>query len=170
MKVGHIRDKIQQYWNEDHQYDEIILHVGTNDLVHEKPEKVAEMEALINTVKAHTENIVVSSVVKRYDNKVNARDISHYNHLLHKLCTKYNIAFIDNDCIDQPFLNRSNLHLNKNGDRALGSAFCTYLKQYRTINYQSKNTSEQFFQLNQGPKRKQDWMAYLRYVHRHLHQ
>ena len=80
MKVGHIRDKIQQYWNEDHQYEEIILHVGTNDLVHEKPEKVAdEIEALINTVKAHTENIVVSSVVKRYDNKVNARDISHYN-------------------------------------------------------------------------------------------
>ena len=65
---------------------------------------------------------------------------------------------------------RSNLHLNKNGDRALGGAFCTYLKQYRTINYQSKNTREQFFQLNQGPKRKQDWMAYLRYVHRHLHQ
>ena len=63
-KVGHIREKIQQYWNEDQQYEEIILHVGTNDLVHEKPEKVAdEMEALINTVKAHTRNIAVSSVV-----------------------------------------------------------------------------------------------------------
>ena len=70
-------------------------------------------EALINTVKTHTKNIAVSSVVKRYDNKVNASDISHYNHLLHELCTKYNIAFIDNDCIDQPFLNQSNLHLNK---------------------------------------------------------
>ena len=33
-KVGHIREKIQQYWKEDHQYEEIILHVGTNDLVH----------------------------------------------------------------------------------------------------------------------------------------
>ena len=69
----------EQYWNEDHQYEEIILHIGTNDLVHEKTDKVAdEMEALINTVKTDTKNIAVASVVKRYNNKVNASDISHY--------------------------------------------------------------------------------------------
>ena len=127
-KVSQIKEKIQQYWNQDHQYEEIILHVGTNDLVHdlvhEKPEKVAEeMEVLINTVKAHTKKVTVSSVVKRYDNKVNARNICYYNHLLHEFCIKHYIAFINNDCIEQPLLNRSNLHFNKNGDRALGSAF-----------------------------------------------
>ena len=29
--------QIEEYWNEGDQFEEIILHVGTNDLVHEQP-------------------------------------------------------------------------------------------------------------------------------------
>ena len=40
------------------QYDTIILHVGTNDLVHEKPEKdAADMDNLINKAKGHTNKL-----------------------------------------------------------------------------------------------------------------
>ena len=102
-KVGQMKEKIKQYWSEDCQYEEIILHVGTNNLANEQPERVAEqMEELINKVKVHTKKIAVSSVIKRYDNKVNARNISNYNNLVHELCIKHNITFIDNDFIDQP--------------------------------------------------------------------
>ena len=66
--------------------------------------------------------------------------ISSYNNLLHNLCIKHKIAYIDNDCIDNSMLNRSNLHLNKNGDSALGSAFCAFLKPKQIPNYAS-NTS-----------------------------
>ena len=37
-KVGQIKEKIKQYWSEDCQYEEIILHVGTNNLANEQPE------------------------------------------------------------------------------------------------------------------------------------
>ena len=86
------------------------------------------METLIEKVKVHADEVAVSSVVKSYDNKVKASNITHYNNLLHKLYITHKIAFIDNDCIDKSLLNRSNLHLNRNGDKALGSAFCAYLK------------------------------------------
>ena len=97
-KVGQIKEKIDEYWSENHQYEQIIIHVGTNDLVHKQPEKVAEeMETLIDRVKAHTKKVAVSSVVKRYDNKVNASNISRYNNLLQELCIKHKIAFINNE-------------------------------------------------------------------------
>ena len=55
---------------EKQQYHAVILHVGTNDLTHDDPEKAASnMENLINKVKASATNIAVSGVIKRYDGK-----------------------------------------------------------------------------------------------------
>ena len=63
-RVGQIKEKIEENWNECNQFEEIILHVRTNVLVHEHPENVAkEMEALINVVKGKTGKIAVSSVI-----------------------------------------------------------------------------------------------------------
>ena len=158
-RVGQIKEKIE--------FEEIILHVGTNDLIHEQPENVAnEMEALINVVKGKTEKIAVSSVIKRYDNKVRASNISKYNYLIHELCMKYKITFINNDCIDLQLLNRSNLHLNKNGDRALGSAFCTYLKQNTANNHSPRNFNNRGFYKT----RSTNWTEYLNFVHSMLNQ
>ena len=59
---------------EKSQHDTIILHVGTNDLVHEEPEKVAaDTDNLINKAKGHTNKVAVSGAIKRYDGKVNNR-------------------------------------------------------------------------------------------------
>jgi hypothetical protein len=39
--VEQISSKIKEYWSEGEQYDTVVLHVGTNNLVSEDPEKVA---------------------------------------------------------------------------------------------------------------------------------
>ena len=142
----------------------MILHVGTNDLTHDDPEKAASnMENLINKVKASTTDMAVSGVIKRYDGKVN-NNIIYHNKLIHSICAKQNIAFIDNNCIDKPLLNQSKLHLNHEGDRTLGSAFCTYLKSIRIgkpnalLNAKAKN----FFWPVYG--RKKEWTMHLKAV------
>ena len=168
-KAAMIKKKIQQCWSEDNHYEEIILHVGTNDLVNDQPENVTkEMEDLINMVKNKTRKIAISSVIKRYDSKVSNEKVSTFNRLVHGLCIKHKIAFIDNDCIDQPLLNKSNLHLNKDGDRALGKAFCAYLKQGRSdlTNKNVRIINKQVFQTSQ----RTDWTKYLKYVKRVLNQ
>ena len=89
---------------EKQQYHTVILHVGTND----DPEKAASnMENLINKVKASTTNIAVSGVIKRYDGKVNNNVIYHYNKLIHSICAKQNIAFIDHNSIDKPLIDQT---------------------------------------------------------------
>ena len=167
-----IEEKIDQYWNENQQYEKVILHVGTNGLARQEPNEVAEnMEALVSKMKTHAKEIAVSSVVKRYDNKVKPSSIMQYNNLSHELCIKHKIACIDNNCIDKPLLNRSNLHLNRNGDKALGSAFCAYLKPKTATRMPVSSTmnSENFFWPAQRHQMR-DWTKYLRYVHQVLHQ
>ena len=139
--VEQIATKFDQHSKEDQSFDKVIIHVGTNDLVRTQPDKVAQnMESLIVKVKSQAKQVAASAVVRRYDNKVKPIIISSYNNLLHNLCIKHKIAYIDNDCIDNSMLNRSNLHLNKNGDRALGSAFCAFLKPKQIPNYASNTT------------------------------
>ena len=100
------------------------------------------MKSLIMKLKSQAKQVAVSGVVRRYDNKVKPSSISSYNNLLHKLCTKHKIAFFYNDCIDNSMLNRSNLHLNKNGNRALGSAFCSFLKPKQILNSSNSPNSD----------------------------
>ena len=150
---------------EKQKYHTVILHVGTNDLTHDNPEKAASnMENLINKVKSSTMNIAVSGVIKRYDGKVNNNIIYHYNKLIHSICAKQNIAFIDNSCIDKPLLNRPNLHLNREGDRTLGSAFCNYLKsiRIRKPNVLLNTQAENFFWPVYG--RRKEWTTHLKTV------
>ena len=150
---------------EKQKYHTVILHVGTNDLTHDNPEKAASnMENLINKVKSSTTNIAVSGVIKHYDGKVNNNIIYHYNKLIHSICAKQNIAFIDNSCIDKPLLNRSNLHLNREGDRTLGSAFCNYLKliRIRKPNALLNTQAENFFWPVYG--RRKEWTTHLKTV------
>ena len=136
------------------------MHVGTNDLVHEEPEKVAaDMDNLINKAKGHTNKVAVSGAIKRYDGKVNNRKIDYYNKLVHDLCSKHKITYIDNSYIGKSLLNRSNLHLNRDGDKALGRAFCTYLKSNRI-----QNSNDHFFR--PPPGRQKEWTMYISHVKR----
>jgi hypothetical protein len=81
--------------------------MGTNNLASEEPEEVAsKMDGLIKDLKGHAKKIAISSVIKRYDNRVPASKITQ------NLCMKHNTTFLDNDHIDRSLLDRSNLHLN----------------------------------------------------------
>ena len=75
--VGQIQNKIQKYWAEESQgYDTVILHVGTDDLVHRECQQVAEeMEKFITDVKVHADKVAASGVIKRYDGKIRASKI-----------------------------------------------------------------------------------------------
>ncbi len=143
--VEQIAAKFDEHVIEESSYGRVIIHVGTNDLARTQPDRVIKnMEALITKVKTKGKEVAVSGIIKRYDNKVRPNNINSYNNLLHKLCIKHKIAYIDNECIVKSMLNRSNLHVNKNGDRALGSAFCTFLKPKQSPNSPSRNNNEHF--------------------------
>ena len=143
----------------------------SNNLVSEKPEEVAgKMNDLIKSLKGNARMIAISGVIKRYDNRVQASKISHFNHLVKNLCANHNATFFNNDHIDRSLLNRSNLHLNREGDRALGSVFCSYLKssvRVRTagnsLHPTGNRNSSRFFHQAHG-HRDREWKMYLRHV------
>ena len=162
--VEQIHQKIEEYWNEDHNYHRVVIHVGTNYLPHEKPEEVAKkMETLITKVQTHANEVAASIVIRRYDNKVRASNITHYNNLLHQLCIKHNVTYIDNDCIDRSMLNGSNLHLNKHGDKSLGGAFCAFLKPKR-IPVPPTSYHNEHFLWEASNHQRRDCSMYLKHV------
>ena len=123
--------------------------MGTNHLVSDDAKVAAkQMEDRIVEGKSQAENVAVSSVLKRYDNTVPQFRITDYNNLVHELCTKHNITFIDNGNIDQSMLNRSNLHLNYSGDKTLGKTLCSYLRSIRSGNQNYDNSN--FFSTRQA--------------------
>ena len=130
-KVKEVQQNLQENSGEN-KLQSIILHVGTKNLVSDDAKMVAEqMEEVVVEAKGKAENVAVSSVKKRYDNKVQHSRILEFNSLVQELCKKHNISFIDNSNIDKTMLNRSNLHLNYNGDKAMGKTFCSYLRSVR---------------------------------------
>ena len=81
--VGQLQENFEENCQND-EYKTVIIHVGTNDLVHEEENHVAEkMENQIEKVRQQTERIAVSSVIRRYDSKVSESKIASYNNLLH---------------------------------------------------------------------------------------
>ena len=113
-------------------FSNLIIHVGTNDLVHKPAEAVAKnLEDLVMKFKGHTSNIAISSVIMRNDGRVNPEQIFSLNCIINQWCINNNVHFIDNSNINSTHLNRSNLHFNKVGDRVLGKNICAYLKLIR---------------------------------------
>ena len=115
-------------------------------------------ENLINKAKGHTNKVAVCGAIKHYDGKVDNHKIEYYNKLVHDLCSKHKITYIDNSYIGKS-LNRYNLHLNRDGDKALGRAFCTYLKSNRI-----QNTNNHFFRLPSA--RQKEWTVDISQVKR----
>ena len=99
---------------------------------------------------------VINKEGHNYDGKVNNRKIDYYNKLVHDLCSK---PYIDNTYIGKSLLNRYNLHLNRDSDKALGRAFCTYLKTNRI-----QNSNNHFFR--PPPGRQKEWTMYISHVKR----
>ena len=96
-KIKEVHQHLQKDCGEN-KLQSIILHVGTNNLVSDDARMAAEqMEELIVEAKGKAENAAVSSIIKRYDNKVQHSHILGFNHLVQELCKKHNITFTENE-------------------------------------------------------------------------
>ena len=107
----------------------LIVHCGTNDLSVENEEAAAtNLRMLINDLKP--KSLAISAVTLRNDSAaVTARKVNRFKRLTESICEQTNVCFIDNRNILAHHLNRSNLHLNSNGSKVLGSNFCRYLRR-----------------------------------------
>ena len=93
-----------------HKPDAVFLHCGTNDIPND-----------INTVKKirgeennheNTPQVVISSIIKRYDQDYNV-EIQSINKNLQQFCSSKGLSFIDNSSIDKSCLNKDKLDLNR---------------------------------------------------------
>jgi len=117
----------------------VIIHVGTNNLRRDKPKEVKKkvVKLLEESKKTNPEvNMAVSSIVKRSDDSNQSNKVMQVNEALKEYCSTKNIAFIDNNNIDQECLNRGGLHLNKKGTITLAANFRRFIT---SISYNNNN-------------------------------
>jgi len=95
--------------------DVIVLHCGTNDL--RKTEDVESIASnvieLVLSLKTESNSVIVSGLTPRND-KLREK-AAELNILLKSETNSRNIGFVDHSNIDHRHLNRSNLHLNREG-------------------------------------------------------
>ena len=132
-KIKDIHKKINEFLASGHidGNTALIVHCGTNDLAVENEDVAAtNLRMLINDLKPKTKSLAISAVTLRNDSAVvTARIINCFNRLTESICEQTNVCFIDNSNILAHHLNRSNLHLNSNGSKVLGSNLCRYLRR-----------------------------------------
>ena len=105
--------------------DVVIVHCGTNDI----PNNINTVKKIKKLVKEIEENnhenipqVVISSIIKRYDQDYN-EEIQSINDKLQRFCTSKCLSFVDNKNIDKSCLNEGKLHLNRRGSSFLANNF-----------------------------------------------
>ena len=104
--------------------DQIIVHVGTNDLASNKrPEQIAEsIIGVATSLKSDTCDVLVSSITVRNDQ--HRKKVAEVNIVLKELCKEKNLYNIKHDKkITIKHLNGSKLLLNKKGTSILWNTF-----------------------------------------------
>ena len=100
--------------------DQLIIHVGTNDLrSSQDPETIAK-NIIIDFAKNSATNkneILVSSIVRRRDN-LNGKGCQ-VNNILQKLCVENDFAYVNHDIIKP----RGGVHLTTAGSKILTENF-----------------------------------------------
>ena len=96
--------------------ENIIIHVGTNDVDSKEPRLTAE--GIVNLAcqiegDAPNTNIAISGLVSRADDKEGK--VSSVNKILKKFCHQNDWNFIDHNNVNLTHLNRGGLHLSKSG-------------------------------------------------------
>ena len=108
-----------------HKPDVIIIHCGTNDIENEI-NTVKKIKKLVKEIdeydKQNPPKVVISSLIKRYDQDFND-DIANINEKLQRFCNSKGLSFIDNNNIDRTCLNKGKLHLNRRGSSYLANNF-----------------------------------------------
>ena len=112
------------------QPDQIILHIGTNDISYTSDSnKIAnDIFALATLLETEKAKVTISGLIYRSDKSLNER-ISQVNSILFNLSCKHKMKFIKNDNIDQEkHLNNGGLHLNRCGDSKFATNLISELK------------------------------------------
>ena len=112
----------------EHSPQQIILHVGTNDLRDHTPTVVAEnIVDLARKIEAESNaEVILSELVSRSDNVSNDA-VKAVNKRLMKYCNQNDWRMIKHQNIDRNCLNKSGLHLNEKGNNILFSNFVNAL-------------------------------------------
>ena len=105
--------------------DVIIVHCGTNDF-RNNINTVKKIKKLVKDIEENNHGnipqVVISSIIKRYDQDYN-EEIQSINDKLQRICTRKGLPFIDNNNIDKSCMNKGKLHLNRRGSFFLANNF-----------------------------------------------
>ena len=109
-----------------HRPDVIILHYGTNNISNEI-KTLKKLKKLLKDIEGYNihkkPQVVISSLIQRYDQDMMNEDIKSINEKSQSLCTPKGLSFIDSSNIDKSCLNRTKLHLNRRGSSFLANKF-----------------------------------------------
>ena len=108
--------------------DHVILHVGTNEMNSElPPERIAKSVVdVAKNVKSDTRSVSISSILPRNDNFNNK--VIEVKKELEKMCNKEKLKLIKHNNINpKAHINKSKVHLNRNGYLKLGKNFANFI-------------------------------------------
>ena len=108
--------------------DHVIMHVGTNEMNSElPPERIAKSVIdVAKNVKADTRSVSISGIIPRNDNFNNK--VMEVNKEQAKMCKRENFQFLEHSNINpKAHLNKSKVHLNRNGYIKLGKNFANFI-------------------------------------------
>lgn len=103
--------------------DELILHIGTNDLKDEEPQQVAKKIVNLGLFierKTPSTKLTLSGIINRSDDQGLDRKV---NKALRSFCNSNGWKFLSNENIDTSCLNSGGLHLNRRGVYKLAGNF-----------------------------------------------
>lgn len=115
----------------DKKPDEIILHVGTNDLKDNQTTKIVQdIVALRNFATENSPNtkVTLSQLLCRSDDTGLNNKVKNINLLLNEKCQQNNWSIITHEDIDQSCLNQSGVHLNQKGTSLFASSIIKHLR------------------------------------------
>ena len=115
--------------------DKIILHAGTNDLSNKELSEVKIAESIVQLAKSIEEKgakVIVSSLIARGDYLETKRKKVNLILADTDMCRDKKFRFVDHPNIEPlQRLNRSKLHLNREGDNILAENFLEVCKSDR---------------------------------------
>ena len=110
--------------------DEIILHVGTNNIRNVSPRSMAEGIVNLVTQTQHdspTTHLTISPLLPRSDNLDFNDKIWEANKILKSFCSSRGLTLLRINNIDLTCLNRRGVHLNRKGASLLLNCYADYL-------------------------------------------
>ena len=111
--------------------DEILIHVGTNDVGKLQPHTIAEniVDLASFITSESVSRVVISELITRADDS-SKEAVKEVNRRLRQFCGQRGYRIIRHDNITAAELNRGGLHLNEAGTNTLFNNFANYLSKH----------------------------------------